>query len=97
MGKKIYSWEARLCQAQFPHNHATNISLGFSAFQVLCSILPRRLLDLTSQILEFEKSLKTIHKETCDQLKLSNQAYKIRDNTKRREVIFKLGELVWLC
>lgn len=35
VGENIKSWETRLCQAEFAHNHASNRSSGFSPFKVV--------------------------------------------------------------
>ncbi|CAA7028462.1 unnamed protein product [Microthlaspi erraticum] len=70
VGENIRSWESRLCQAEFAHNHATNRSSGFSPFEVVYSLLPRGPLDLTTvpdckrmhgRVVEFVDSLRDTH------------------------------------
>ena len=47
VGDNIKSWDVKLSQAKFSHNHALNRSLGYSPFQVVYGIVPRGPLDLT--------------------------------------------------
>ncbi|KAK9105428.1 hypothetical protein Scep_022272 [Stephania cephalantha] len=46
VGENVRSWDFKLSQAEFAHNHAVNRSTGFSPFQVVYSVLPRGPLDL---------------------------------------------------
>ena len=39
-GDLIKSWESKLPQAEFAHNHALNRSSGFSLFQVIYGMVP---------------------------------------------------------
>ena len=43
----LKSWDVKLCQAEFAHNHAVNRSTGFSPFQVVYSAIPKGPLDLS--------------------------------------------------
>lgn len=103
VGKNVWAWESRLCQAEFAHNHASNRSLGFSPFQVVYSLQPRGPLDLTTasdplrlhaRTVEFVDALKVTHEDARKHLAASAAKYKTRADTKRREVIFQPGELV---
>ena len=40
------SWDQKLCQAEFAHNHAVNRSTRFSPFTVVYSVVPRGPMDL---------------------------------------------------
>ena len=42
----VRSWDQKLCQEEFAHNHAVNRSTGFSPLQVVYSIMPCGPLDL---------------------------------------------------
>ena len=46
VGENIKSWDQKLSQGDFAHNHAINRSIGFSPFQILYSVSPRGPLDL---------------------------------------------------
>lgn len=46
VGDNIKSWDVKLSQAEFAHNHALNRSLGYFPFQVVYGIVPRGPLDL---------------------------------------------------
>ena len=48
VGDNIKSWDVKLCQAEFAHNHASNQNLGFSPFRVVYGLIPRCPLDLTT-------------------------------------------------
>ncbi|CAA7025641.1 unnamed protein product [Microthlaspi erraticum] len=96
---------SRDLRAEFAHNHATNRSSGFSPFEVVYSLLPRGPLDLTTvpdckrmhgRAVEFVDSLRDTHKQAHDQLEFSAQKYKSRADSKRRELIFEPGEMVWV-
>ena len=46
MGNHVMSWDQKLCQAEFAHNHVVSWSTGFSPFEVVYSIMTRGPLDL---------------------------------------------------
>ena len=45
-GEHVKSWDQKMFQAEFAHNHAMSRSTGFNPFQVVYSIVPRGPLDL---------------------------------------------------
>lgn len=105
LGENICSWESRLCQTEFAHNHASNRSSGFSPFEIVYSLLPRGPLDFTSVpdvrrlhgcTVEFVEALNETHQQARTQLELSAHKYKSRADSKRCEVIFEPGEMVWV-
>lgn len=70
VGDNVRSWETKLPQAEFAHNHANNRSLGFSPFQVVYGNIPRGPLALTTlpdttrlhgTALDFVTSLHEVH------------------------------------
>ncbi|KAI9180880.1 hypothetical protein LWI28_008982 [Acer negundo] len=46
VGENVWTWDLKLSQAEFAHNHAVNRSTGFSPFQVVYSLVPRSPIDL---------------------------------------------------
>lgn len=46
VGDHVKSWDLKLCQAEFAHNHAVNRSTGFSPFQIVYGFVPRGSFDL---------------------------------------------------
>ncbi|PKI72482.1 hypothetical protein CRG98_007149 [Punica granatum] len=46
VGEHVKSWDLKLCQAEFAHNHAVNRSTGFSPFQVVYATIPKGPLNL---------------------------------------------------
>ena len=41
-GEHVKSWDQKLCQAEFAHNHAVNTNTGYNPFQVVYSNLSKR-------------------------------------------------------
>ena len=105
VGDNIKSWDVKLCQAEFAHNHAFNRSVGFAPFQVVCGFVPRCPLDLTTlldhtrthgQVLDLVEDLQQVHREAKSNLEASMEKYKQAADSKRRELIFNPGDLVWI-
>lgn len=105
VGDNIKSWDTKLCQAEFAHNHALNRSLGFSPFRVVYGLQPRCPLDLSTlpdktrchgQAVDFVEDLQHIHNLAHDNLDSSTPKYKAAADTKRRALEFKPGDLVWV-
>ena len=91
-GKHVKSWDQKLCQAEFAHNHAMSRSTRFSHFQVVYSIVLRGPLDLISlpsrtrvhgKAEKFVGGLQEIHKKVHDA------------NKKHRHVEFEVGDYIW--
>ncbi|GJX18060.1 putative nucleotidyltransferase, ribonuclease H [Tanacetum coccineum] len=84
VGDHVKAWDQKLCQAEFAHYHAINLSTGFSLFQVVYSAQPRGPLDLmtprvsssvSKKVWYFVAGLHGVHK--------------------RRHVDFEEGDFVW--
>lgn len=104
VGENIKSWDTKLCQAEFTHNHALNRSLGFNPFRVVYGVAPRCPLDLSSlpdqtrfhgQAIDFV-DLKLVHKQAHANLEAASLKYKQAADGKRRELVFAPGDLVWV-
>ncbi|KAI3760252.1 hypothetical protein L1987_50645 [Smallanthus sonchifolius] len=104
VGDHVKSWDQKLCQAEFAHNHAVNRSTRFSPFQVVYSAQPRGPLDLMSlpvpgsvpkKVKDFVEGLHEIHKDVHDNLVRANSKYKQVADQKRRHVEFEEGDFVW--
>lgn len=105
VGDNIRSWDLKLGQAEFAHNHALNRSLGFCPFRVVYGVIPRCPLDLATtpdrtrhhgEAIDFLEDLQQVHRQAQENLTLSAEKYKAAADTKRREVIFSPGDLVWV-
>lgn len=48
VGDNLRSWGSLLCQAEFAHNHANNMSLGFSLFKFVYGVIPQGPLALST-------------------------------------------------
>ena len=104
VGDNIKSWDVKLCQAEFAHNHAVNRITGFSSFQVIYGLVPRGLLDLLAlpckvrphaTAVEFMDQLHQIHQQTHSHLTASTAKYKLQADQKCRIVEFSVGDYVW--
>ena len=71
IGGHVKSWDQKLCQVEFAHNHAMSRSTGFSPFQVVYSIVSRGPLDLiplpsktrvNGKAEEFVEGLQEVHR-----------------------------------
>lgn len=105
VGDNIKSWDVKISQAEFSHNHSLNRSSGYCPFQVVYGIIPRSALDLTTlpdwtwfhgEAVDFFTELQNVHKQVFDNLTASTANYKRDADRKRRELIFEPGELVWI-
>ena len=105
VGDNIKSWDNKLCQAEFAHNHAFNRSLGFCHFHVVCGVIPRAPLDLTTlpdttrvhgDASDFVTELLDVHRLALEHFQVSTARYKRDADKKRHEVIFQPGDLVWV-
>ena len=100
-GEHVKSWDQKLCQAEFAHNHAANKSTGSSPFQVVYSIVPSRPLDLIilpskirihGKAEEFVGGLQEIHKQVHDNLVQAIAKYKLSVDKKRHHMEFEVGD-----
>ncbi|KAI9156095.1 hypothetical protein LWI28_000413 [Acer negundo] len=79
VGDNVRSWDLKLSQAEFAHNHAINRSSGFSPFQVVYTLVPRSPLDLLP----------------LPSRTRSGEKYKLAVDKKRRHLEFNVGDFVW--
>ncbi|XP_076902253.1 uncharacterized protein LOC143556935 [Bidens hawaiensis] len=100
----VKSWDQKLCQADFAHNHAVNRSTGFSPFEVVYSAKPRGPLDLMSlpvsgsvpkKVQDFVMGLHEVHAAVQENLANANSKYKRAVDQKLRQVDFEVGDFVW--
>lgn len=105
VGDNVKSWDSKLGQAEFAHNHAVNRSLGFSPFHVVYGIVPRCPLDLLTlpdktrhhgEAVDFITDLEALHRTAQQHLEASASKYKQAADSKRREVLFEPCDLVWV-
>ena len=104
VGDSIKTWDSKLPQAEFAHNHALNQSSGFSPFQVVYGLLPRVPLDFTTLpdrtrlhgvADDFVDNIHNIHVQVVTNLESSSSKYKAASDSRRRRVIFEVGDQVW--
>ncbi|PKI50012.1 hypothetical protein CRG98_029599 [Punica granatum] len=104
VGEHVKSWDLKLCQVEFAHNHAVNRSTGFSPFQVVYVAVPEGPLGLIplpnrskvhGKAADFVDSLREIHQAVFEHLTAANAKYKQAADKKRRSVEFEVGDYVW--
>ncbi|KAK0604746.1 hypothetical protein LWI29_019042 [Acer saccharum] len=104
VGDNVRSWDLKLSQAEFAHNHAVNRSSGFSPFQVVYSLVPRSPLDLLpllnktrihGKAEDFVQGLRGVHQQVQENLSQSSEKYKLAADKKRRHLEFEVGDFVW--
>ena len=84
-GEHVNSWDQKLSQAEFAHNHAFNRITGFSPFTVVYSVVPRGPLDLIllsdkirshGKVATFVSGLQVVHQAVHDNLLKATSKYK---------------------
>lgn len=104
VGDAIQTWDKKLQQAEFAHNHALNRSLGFCPFQVVYGIIPRGPVALSNlpdrtrlhgEASTFVAAIKDIHDKAIVNLETSATKYKASADSHRRRLVFEVGDNVW--
>ena len=104
MGDAIKTWDKRLPQAEFAHNHAINRSTGFSPFQVNYGIVPRAPTDLSllpdrtrihGEASTFVETIADVHAKIIVNLSASTAKYKADADVHRRRLVFNPEDMVW--
>jgi hypothetical protein len=104
VGDQLKSWDKKLGQAEFAHNHAVNRSTKLSPFEIVYRFLPRCPLDLANlpnntkvnhKAEDFVTQLQDIHNLTRQNLLESIAKFKHDADRKRRLVNYEVGDFVW--
>lgn len=104
VGDSIRTWDAKLPQAEFTHNHSLNHSLGFCPFEVVYGIIPRGPVDISTlpdrtrlhvDATTFVDTLADVHRTAIENLGASASKYKTAADAHRRRLVFQVGDLVW--
>ncbi|PKI57325.1 hypothetical protein CRG98_022270, partial [Punica granatum] len=103
VGEHVKSWDHKLSQTEFAHNHAVNRSTGFSAFQVVYFVTPKGPLDLLpvpdktrvhGKAIDFIHRLQEIHEAVHNNLEKAARKYKTVADRRRRHLDFEVGDFV---
>ena len=104
VGDQLKSWDKKLGQAEFAHNHAVNRSTKLRPFEIVYGFLPRCPLDLANlpshtkvnhKAEDFVTQLQDIHNLTRQSLLESIAKFKHDADRKRRLVNYEVGDFVW--
>nr|GEV62317.1 hypothetical protein [Tanacetum cinerariifolium] len=101
----LKQWEDLLPRAEFAYNRAPSKTTGISPFMIVYGANPITPLDLavldTSTKFSKEASvvaadIKSIHQRIHDKIAKTNELIKYQRDKRRKHVLFKPGDLVWL-
>jgi transposase InsO family protein len=102
---KPISWTQIIAQAEFAFNKSVNRSTGFSPFTVLYGFNPCSPVDLApipiigpvlNSVQDRVSLLQDIHEQVHLNLQDNISKYKASYDKKHRQVLFELGDLVWV-
>ncbi|KAE8663112.1 putative Quercetin 3-O-methyltransferase 1 [Hibiscus syriacus] len=104
-GTKPKQWDLALPQAEFAYNRSKNRTTGLSPFEIVYGQNPSGVLELAPipRIGHFSpkadamaKYLRGIHEQVKQTIHESNTKYKTRVDNHRRQVLFDVGDFVWV-
>jgi hypothetical protein len=97
------SWDNVLPQEKFAYNDSVNRRIGKSPFEIIYGKQPRGVSELrdseqiitkSASVEEFAEAMEELHRRVKQRLLESNQEYKHREDKHRRQLQFKVGDLV---
>ncbi|KAE8676682.1 putative CCCH-type zinc finger family protein [Hibiscus syriacus] len=104
-GTKPKQCDLALPQAEFAYNRSKNRTTGLSPFEIVYGQNPSGVLDLapiprighfSPKADEMAKYLRGIHEQVKQTIHESNTKYKTRVDNHRRQVLFDVGDFVWV-
>lgn len=90
VGDNIKTWDSIICQAEFAHNRAANLSTSFSQFQVVYGSLPRCLADLART-----PDRTRFHGQTCDFVEEFAAIHELVHSNLETSTTKQKSDLVW--
>ena len=99
------AWDTILPQAEYAFNDSVNRSTGLTPFQIVYGNHPRGILELrdikqmertSAQAQDFAQVMKEVQEQVKDRLMKTANQYRESANKKRRDVQFKVGDLVMI-
>ena len=97
------SWDTILSQAEYAYNDSVSRSTGLTPFQIVYGDHPRGVLELrdvntmerkSAQAEDFANVMKDVQQQVKDRLQKAADKYKTHADKKRRDLQFKVGDLV---
>ena len=105
VGEHPKQWDLVLPQAEFAYNRSANRTTRKTPFEVVYGRNPITPLDLmplpmlkqfSSDADEHARLIKELHSKVSNQIQQQNLKYKKRVDKRRKKVVFKKGDLVWI-
>jgi hypothetical protein len=103
--KNIKLWEECLPHVELAYNRSMHPTTKMCPFEIVYGLIPRAPIDLmplpTSEKLNFDAKQRAelmlkLHETTKENMEHMNSKYKLTGHKGRKQLIFELGELVWL-
>lgn len=97
------AWDMIIPQAEYAYNDSTNMITGRSPFEIVYGVHPRGILELrdlqgfdkrSAQGEDFAVTMKDIHDQVRETLQKNVDKYKAKADERKRDVQFKVGDLV---
>nr|GEZ14022.1 RNA-directed DNA polymerase [Tanacetum cinerariifolium] len=105
VGENLRQWDLVLPQAEFAYNRSKSRTTGKTPFEVVTGTNPITPLDLTSLLThvhfscdgeERAKQVQQFHEHVRAHIEKQNAKYKEMVDRRRKKVVFKEGDLVWI-
>lgn len=103
VGKRPKNWDHVLAQVNFSYTNSPNRSMGKSPYQILNGMHPKGVCELwdfgklehgSVDGEDFATIMSELHEQVKHRLQESGYKYKQREDLKRREVNFEVGDMV---
>ena len=103
--KNLKIWEECLPHVKFAYNRAVHSTTNLCSFEIVYGFKPIALIDLLPLPLHERTNMeaskraayvKKIHEKTKEAIELKARLKAANMNKHRKEVLFKLGDLVWI-
>ncbi|GKA80923.1 RNA-directed DNA polymerase [Tanacetum coccineum] len=105
VGENPRQWDLVLPQVEFAYNRSHSRTTGNTPFEVVNGVNPITPLDLTpltshkhvsSAGEDYARQIQQLHEQVREHIEKHNTKYKDRVNRRRKQLIFKEGDLVWI-
>ncbi|GKC94626.1 RNA-directed DNA polymerase [Tanacetum coccineum] len=105
VGENPRQWDLVLAHIEFAYNRSHSRTTGKTPFEIVNGVNPITPLDLTPLVVEkhlssaaedYAQDVKQLHQQVREHIEKQNKKYKEQVDKRRKKVIFKEGDLVWI-